>query len=53
MKNTPDKHQLRILKDTVRNPMRSLLGGPDAKESEEILVKKFGFTRAMINALKV
>ena len=35
-----DKHQLKILKDTVKNPMKGiLLGGPSAEEAKEIVKK--------------
>jgi hypothetical protein len=47
-----DKHQLKILKDTVKNPAKSMLGGPSAKEAEETLKKKFGFTDKQIKKLK-
>lgn len=50
--SVPDQHQLKILKDTVRNPAKSFLGGPSAKEAEEILKKKFHFTDAQIQKLK-
>lgn len=51
-RSVPDKHQLRILKDTVRNPAKSLLGGPSAREAEETLRRKFGYTDAQIAKLK-
>jgi hypothetical protein len=47
-----DKHQLKILIDTVKNPMKGLLGGPDAKEAEHILRTKFKYTDAQIHKLK-
>lgn len=49
---TPDQHQKKILIDTVKNPLKSLLGGPDAEESEKILRSKFGYTDKQIQALK-
>lgn len=55
MKNlsVPDKHQLRICKDTVKNPLKGVfLGGPNAEESEKILREKFGYTDKQINKLK-
>ena len=51
--NTPDKHQLKILKDTVINPNKGkFLGGPSAEEAEKTLREKFDFTDKEINALK-
>lgn len=51
--SVPDKHQLKILKDTVKNPSKGMfLGGPSAEEAEKILKKKFGFTDAQIKKLK-
>ena len=55
MKNlsVPDKHQLRVLKDTVKNPLKGVfLGGPSAEESEKILRDKFGYTDKQISNLK-
>jgi hypothetical protein len=50
--SVPDQHQLRIARDTVRNPLKGLfLGGPNAKEAEAILRGKFGHTDAQIAAL--
>ena len=51
-KNVPDRHQLKILIDTVKNPAKGFLGGPDAEESEEILRTKFKYTDAEIEKLK-
>jgi hypothetical protein len=49
----PDKHQLKILKDTVRNPLKGVfLGGPSAAEAETVLREKFGFTDKQIASLK-
>lgn len=48
----PDQHQLKILKDTVRNPMKGFLGGPSAEEAEETLREKFHFTDKQIRDLK-
>jgi hypothetical protein len=48
-----DRHQLAILKDTLRNPLKGkFLGGPSAEEAEEILRDKFYFTDAQIQKLK-
>jgi len=48
-----DAHQLRILKDTVRNPLKGqFLGGPSAAEAEETLRSKFRFTSEQIRQLK-
>lgn len=49
---TADQHQLRILKDTVRNPFKGLLGGPTAEEAEEILLNKFKMSQKAIDNLK-
>jgi hypothetical protein len=51
-KDTFEKHQLKVLLDTVRNPMKSLLGGPDAEEAEDTLRDKFQYTDAEIRRLK-
>jgi len=51
--SVPDKHQLRVLKDTVKNPLKGVfLGGPSAEESEKILREKFGYSDNQINKLK-
>jgi len=51
--STADQHQLRILKDTVKNPLKGkFLGGPSADEAEKTLRSKFGFTDAQISKLK-
>lgn len=48
-----DKHQLKILKDTVKNPAKGkFMGGPSAEEAEKILRSKFKFTDAQIKKLK-
>jgi len=48
-----DAHQLRILKDTVRNPLKGrFLGGPSAEEAEDVLRSKFKFTSEQIRSLK-
>jgi hypothetical protein len=51
-KSVPDKHQEKIAKDTLKNPNKSLMGGPSAKEAEEILRNKFGYSTAQIKKLK-
>lgn len=52
--NTPDKHQERICRDTVKNPLKGLfLGGPSAEEAERILREKFGYNDQKIQKLKV
>lgn len=50
--SVPDKHQKKIAIDTVKNPMKALLGGPSAEEAEEILRKKFKYSDAQIKKLK-
>ena len=50
--SVPDKHQKKILIDTVKNPMKGMfLGGPNAEEAERILRTKFGYTDAKIKHL--
>jgi hypothetical protein len=52
-RSVADKHQLRILIDTVKNPMKGMfLGGPSAEEAEETLRHKFHYTNAQIQGLK-
>lgn len=46
-----DKHQLKILKDTVRNPMKALLGGPSVAEAERLLREKFGYSQKQVDSL--
>jgi hypothetical protein len=49
----PEDHQLKILKDTVKNPLKGkFLGGPSAEEAEKTLREKFKFTDKQIDALK-
>ena len=51
--NVPDRHQLRVLIDTVKNPLKgAFLGGPSAEEAEQILRDKFRYTSAEIQRLK-
>lgn len=50
--NVADYNQHRIAVDTVKNPNKSMFGGPSAEESEEILRNKFGYTDQEINMLK-
>lgn len=50
-KGTPDYHQHKIALDTVKNPMKAMLGGPSKKEAIEILKKKFGYSDADIKKL--
>jgi predicted DNA binding CopG/RHH family protein len=51
-KGSPDYHQHKIAVDTVRNPMKSLMGGPSSKEAEETLIKKFGYSKKEVDKLK-
>jgi hypothetical protein len=51
-KGSPDYHQHKIAKDTVKNPRKSFMGGPSAEEAEETLVDKFGYTKKEIQKLK-
>jgi len=49
----PERHQLKILIDSVKNPLKGkFLGGPTAEESEETLRTKFKYTDAEILRLK-
>lgn len=50
--NVADYNQHHIAVDTVKNPNKSMFGGPSAEESEEILRNKFGYTDQEINRLK-
>jgi hypothetical protein len=50
--NPADKNQLKILKDTVRNPNKSLLGGPSEREAIQMLKQKFGFNENSIKKLQ-
>jgi hypothetical protein len=47
-----EKHQLKILKDTIRNPAKELLGGPTEREAEQMLKERFGYTNKQINNLR-
>jgi len=48
-----EKHQIKVLMDTVRNPMKGkFLGGPSAEEAEKTLREKFNFTDKQIASLK-
>jgi len=50
---TAEKHQLKVLTDTVKNPMKGkFLGGPSAEEAEKTLREKFHFTDKQIASLK-
>jgi len=47
-----DKHQLKILKDTVRNPAKALMGGPTEAEAVRVLKEKFGYTEKQLDTLR-
>jgi len=51
-KSTPDKHQLKIAIDTVKNPSKSLLGGPSVEEAKDMLKKKFKYSDDEIKKLE-
>jgi hypothetical protein len=51
-KGSADYHQHKIAKDTVKNPNKSLLGGPSPEEAEETLMNKFGYSKKEIDKLK-
>ena len=45
----PQRHQLRIAKDTIKNPAKALLGGPSVREAHEIVARlTFTVQRARI-----
>lgn len=46
--DTFERRQRAILIDTVRNPAKAFLGGPDAQEAERVLRGKFAATDADI-----
>ena len=51
--STPDKHQLKILIDTVKNPLKGMfLGGPSAQEAKVMLREKFHYTDEEIKEMK-
>ncbi len=50
--SVPDKHQLKILIDTIKNPSKALLGGPSVEEAKEILKSKFKYTDHKIKELE-
>ena len=47
-----DKHQKKIAIDTVKNPSKSLLGGPSPEQAEKMLKDKFGMSDKQIQKLK-
>jgi hypothetical protein len=52
-RSTPERHQLKILIDTVKNPLKGkFLGGPTAEEAEETLREEFDYSDAEIRRLK-
>ncbi len=51
-KGSPEYKQYKIAIDTVKNPDKSLLGGPSEEEAIEILKKKFGYTDKDIQKLQ-
>ena len=50
--STADRHQLKICKDTIRNPYKALLGGPSVADAEVILRTKFKLTEQQIENLR-
>jgi hypothetical protein len=50
-KGTSDYHQHKIAVDTMKNPNKSMMGGPSPKEAEQILMKKFGYSKKEIDKL--
>jgi hypothetical protein len=51
-KGSSDYHQHKIAVDTVKNPNKSFMGGPSAKEAEQTLIKKFGYSKKEVEKLK-
>ena len=49
--NTLDKHQLKILIDTVKNPDKWLLGSVSESEAKQILKNKFNYSDKKIKSL--
>ena len=47
-----DKHQIKILKDTIRNPDKALLGGVSEDEAGKILKDKFGYSAEQIEKIR-
>ena len=47
-----DSRAKQVAIDTIKNPNKSLLGGPTAAEAEKVLKVKFGYTDAQIKKLK-
>lgn len=48
-----DKHQYKILIDTIKNPLKGkFLGGPTEEDAIEILKNKYGYTDADIEKLR-
>ena len=50
--NTLDKHQLKILIDTVKNPDKWLLVSVSESEAKQILKNKFNYSDKKIKSLK-
>jgi hypothetical protein len=51
-KDVPSKHQLKIAIDTVKNPNKSMLGGPSEQEAIKILKDKFKYSDEDIKKLQ-
>lgn len=51
--SVPDQHQLKIIKDNVKNPLKAkFLGGPSVEESKKLLKEKFGWSDSRIKKLE-
>lgn len=50
--DTVEYHQYKIAIDTIKNPRKSLLGGPSYEEAVEILKRKFDYSDEEIEKLK-
>jgi len=52
MNDVADQHQLKILRDTVRNPAKALMGGPTEAEAVRVLKEQFGYTNKQLDTLR-
>ena len=47
----PERHQLRILKQTIKHPFTACLGGPSYEDAERMLREQFDWTAREITKL--
>ncbi len=45
-------HEHRIAVDTVRNPMKSFLGGPSAEQAAQTLRQRYAYSDSEIESLR-